>query len=335
MNICKQLSLVGHSIFVTGAGGFIGKSLCCSLVHHGAAVTACVRSNPRILPPGSPIEKLAYREISDISQVSDWSASLRGMDTVVHLAARAHVLRETEPNPIERYRAVNTDSTLLLARQAASVGVRRFVFLSSIGVNGNTTSLGKSFTEESQIAPHNAYAVSKWEAEEGLLKLADESGMEMVIIRPPLVYGPGVKANFFVMMRCLHEGIPLPLGAIRNQRSLVALDNLVDLIGCCIEHPAAVNQIFLVADGIDLSTTEILRRLGNCLGKPARLLPVPQKIVETGLKCIGRRDLAQKLCGSLQVDISKARELLGWTPPVATDEALTNTAQFFLEFQSR
>jgi nucleoside-diphosphate-sugar epimerase len=331
---CKQFFLAGQSVFVTGAGGFVGKKLCDSLARHGAAVTACVRDLRLILSSGQASKEFTYREISDITQVSDWSSSLRGMDTVVHLAARAHVLREIEPKPIDRYRAVNTDGTLLLARHAASAGVRRFVFLSSIGVNGNATSVAKPFTEESPIAPHNAYAVSKWEAEEGLFELANETGMEVVIIRPPLVYGPGVKANFLVMMRCLYEGIPLPLGAILNRRSLVALDNLVDLIGCCIEHPAAVNQIFLVADGVDLSTTEILRRLGNCLGKPARLLPIPQKIVVTGLKCIGRRDLAQRLCGSLRVDISKARELLGWTPPVSVHESFLGTAQYFLGSQS-
>jgi nucleoside-diphosphate-sugar epimerase len=183
--------------------------------------------------------------------------------------------------------------------------------------------------------PQDPYAVSKYEAEQGLLEIAGKSDMEVVIIRPPLVYGPGVKANFLTMMRWLQKGIPLPLGAIHNQRSLVALDNLVDLMITCLDHPAAANQVFLAGDGEDLSTSELLRRLGLAMGKPARLLPVPVPLLQTGASLLGRCDMAQRLCESLQVDISKARNLLGWNPPISVDEGLRRTAQFFLHETTR
>jgi len=223
--------------------------------------------------------------------------------------------------------------------------VRRFIFLSSIKVNGEETGEAgsaerrvlspegrKTFREDDVPAPEDVYAISKWEAEQGLRQISGQSGMEVVIIRPPLIYGPGVKGNFLTMLRWLEKGWPLPLGSIQNKRSLLALDNLVDFIMICLDHPAAANQIFLVADGEDISTTELLRRTSVALGRPVRLLPVPQWVVESGLALLGKGGLAQRLCGSLQVDISKARELLGWTPPVSVDEALQETA---LHFRSR
>jgi nucleoside-diphosphate-sugar epimerase len=222
------------------------------------------------------------------------------------------------------------DGTLNLARQAAERGVQRFIFLSSVKVNGEQTLSGKQFAAQDKAVPVDAYAISKWEAEQGLLKIAQESRMEVVIIRPPLVYGPGVKANFLAMMRWLHKGLPLPLGAIQNKRSFVALDNLVDLVVTCLDHPAAANQVFLAGDGEDLSTPELLRRLGLALGSPARLLPVPVPLLKSGAALLGKSDMAQRLCGSLQVDISKARTLLGWSPPISVDEGLRRTAQFFL-----
>ena len=220
--------------------------------------------------------------------------------------------------------------TLNFARQAASAGVNRFVFLSSIKVNGEQTQFGQRYTPNDTPNPSDPYGISKCEAEEGLRRIAEETGMEVVIIRPPLVYGPGVKANFLSMMRWLSKGVPLPLGAIRNQRSLVALDNLLDFIHTCLDHPAAANQTFLVSDGEDISTTDLLRRLAHALNVPARLLPVPQGLLEWGAKMLGRGDLSQRLCASLQVDISKARTLLGWQPPVTVDMALRRTAEHFL-----
>jgi nucleoside-diphosphate-sugar epimerase len=242
---------------------------------------------------------------------------------------------DTSSDPLVEFRKVNLDGTLALARQASAAGVRRFIFISSIKVNGEGTAPTQPYKAGDDSAPLDPYGVSKLEAEQGLRALATDTGMEVVIIRPVLVYGPGVKANFLNMMRWLHKGVPLPFGAIHNRRSLVALDNLVDLIVTCIDHPAAANQTFLVSDGEDLSTTELLRRMGTALGKPARLLPVPSWLLETGAAMLGKQALSQRLCGSLQVDISKTRELLNWTPPVSVDEALRKTAKHFLEQQTK
>ncbi len=255
---------------------------------------------------------------------------MAGVEVVIHAAARVHVMHDESSDPLAEFRKVNVDGTLNLARQAAEAGVGRFIFISSIKVNGEGTPVGVPYVADGQAAPADPYGISKMEAEQGLRALAAETGMEVVIIRPTLVYGPGVKANFLNMMRWLHKGVPLPFGAIYNQRSLVALDNLVDLIVTCIDHPTAANQTFLVSDGEDLSTTELLRRMGVALGKPARLLPVPSRLLEAGAAMLGKQALAQRLCGSLQVDISKTRELLNWSPPVSVDEALRKTAEHFL-----
>jgi UDP-glucose 4-epimerase len=239
-------------------------------------------------------------------------------------------MREEAIDPLAEFRLINVEGTLELARQAALSGVRRFIYLSSIKVNGEQTLSGQSFTEQDVPAPADSYALSKLEAEESLRDLAKQTGMEVVIIRPPLVYGPGVKANFLNMMCWLHKGMPLPFASINNRRSLVALDNLLDLIVVCLEHPEAANQIFLVSDGDDLSTTELLRRMAHALGKPVRLMPVPVSLLKAGAGLLGRRDMAQRLCGSLQVDISKARTLLGWNPPISVEDGLSRTAQGFL-----
>ncbi|PTU78579.1 NAD-dependent dehydratase [Pseudomonas indoloxydans] len=316
-------------ILLTGATGFLGRALLKELLYREHEVTAAVRH-------ASPVVKgLRSYPIVDIGGTTDWLPALQGIEVVVHAAARVHVVRERHPDPLAEYRHVNVDGTLRLARQAVASGVRRFVFISSIKVNGESTLLGKPFLAGDVPAPADPYGVSKLEAEQGLMRLADEAGMELVIIRPPLVYGPGVKANFLSMMRWLHKGVPLPFGAIHNRRSLVALDNLVDLIVTCIEHHAAANQTFLVSDGEDLSTSELLRRMGAVLGRPARLLPVPSWLLQAGAAALGKQALSQRLCGSLQVDIGKTRELLGWTPPLSIDEALRKTAKHFLEQQSK
>jgi UDP-glucose 4-epimerase len=257
---------------------------------------------------------------------TDWTAALDGVSAVIHCAARVHVMADTAADPLEEFRHVNVQGTLNLARQAAAAGVRRFVFVSSIKVNGEATQPGAPFTADDAPAPLDAYGVSKMEAEQGLRELAAQTGMEVIIIRPPLVYGPGVKANFAAKMRWLQRGVPLPLGAIHNQRSLVALDNLVDLIVTCLTHPAAANQTFLVSDGEDVSTSELLRRMGQALDRPARLLPVPQSWLKLAAAMVGKSDVAQRLCGSLQVDISKTRQLLSWTPPLSLDQGLKRAA---------
>jgi nucleoside-diphosphate-sugar epimerase len=231
-------------------------------------------------------------------------------------------MNDTAADPLTAFRAVNVDGTLNLVRQAATAGVKRFVFISSVKVNGELTQPGRAFTETDAAAPQDAYGQSKHEAEQGLRQLAADTGMEVVIIRPPLVYGPGVKANFAALMRAVQRGWPLPLGAVHNQRSLVALDNLVDFIVTCITHPQAANQTFLVSDGEDLSTTELVRGMAQAVGVPARLLPVPVWALQAGATLLGKGDAVQRLCGNLQVDISKARNLLGWTPPVSVAAGL-------------
>ena len=317
-------------IVLTGASGFVGRCLLHELLEAEHQVTAVLRRQTDGVDPRTSVQV-----IDDFSRSLNWGALLNGQEVVVHCAARVHVMHDQSSDPLAEFRKVNVEGTLNLARQAAATGVRRFIFISSIKVNGEGTPVGEPYLADAQTAPADPYGISKMEAEQGLRALATETGMEVVIIRPTLVYGPGVKANFLNMMRWLHKGVPLPFGAIHNRRSLVALDNLADLIVTCIDHPAAANQTFLVSDGEDLSTTELLRRMAAALGKPARLLPVPSRLLEMGAALLGRQALSQRLCGSLQVDIGKTRELLDWTPPVSVDEALRKTAKHFLEQQSK
>ncbi len=312
-------------MLVTGATGFVGATLVLRLVESQRVdVSAAVRRHS-IQWLGAVDQVIA----GDLTPNTNWQPLVQDVNVLVHLAARVHVMCDTVVAPLVEFRRVNVEGTLNLARQAAVAGVRRFVYLSSIKVNGEFTRLGQTFTADDIPAPQDPYSISKYEAEEGLRQLARETGLEVVIIRSPLVYGPGVKANFLSMMRWLWRGIPLPLGAIHNKRSLVALDNLVDLIVTCLDHPAAANQTFLVSDSEDLSTTELLRRMGDALGKPARLISVPVSWLQVATM-LGSSDMAQRLCGSLQVDIAKTRELLGWTPPVRVEEGLRSAADDFL-----
>ena len=308
-------------VLVTGATGFVARALIDLLVVQGCSVRAAMRRAGAFTATGASVVT-----VGDLSAQTDWSAALTGVEVVVHAAARVHVMQEAAADPLLEFRRVNVQGTLQLARRAAAEGVRRFVFISSIKVNGEATQPTHPFTADDAPAPLDAYGISKMEAEQGLRKIAEQSGMEVVIIRPPLVYGPGVKANFQTMMRWLARGVPLPLGAIHNQRSLVALGNLVDLIVTCLTHPAAANQTFLVSDGEDVSTTELLRRMGQALGRPARLIPVPVSWLKLAAAMVGKPDVAQRLCGSLQVDIEKTRRLLGWTPPLSLDEGLRRAA---------
>lgn len=301
------------SVLVTGANGFVGRALSDRLESMGCQVTRVVRRG--CLPNEI--------QVGDIGPMTDWRAALDGCDSIVHLAARVHVMHDTATNPMAEFRRVNVEGTLHLARQAATKGVRRFVFLSSIKVNGESSLPDHPFTAEDLPAPQDCYAISKREAEDGLRALAADTGMEVVIVRPPLVYGPGVKANFAALMCWVARGLPLPLGAATcNRRSLLALDNLVDLLITCINHPTAANQTFLVSDGEDLSTTDLLRRMGRAMGKPARLLPVPLALLRLGATLVRKPDIYQRLCGSLQIDITKTCQLLDWRPPVGVDEGL-------------
>jgi len=307
---------------VTGANGFVGWALCNRLCKDGFFLRRATRAITTL-----PNETTAI-EIASISSETDWSAGLKSVQQVVHLAARVHEMNEISSNALTDFRRVNVEGTANLARQAAAAGVRRFVFLSSIKVNGEFTEMGQPFTADSLPTPQDPYGVSKHEAEQLLNEIATETGMEVVIIRPPLVYGPGVKANFESMMRWLSRGIPLPLAAIKNnRRSLVALDNLVDLIVTCLNHPAAANQTFLVSDGEDLSTADLMKRICEAWGRRANLYYVPPELLKLGAAVFRKHAIYQRLCGSLQVDISKTSHLLGWAPPVSVDEGLRRAAK--------
>ena len=317
-------------VLLTGAGGFIGRAMQEALLGRGHPVRAVVRHGSAVgANEYIDVPKRARSELLrlDIAPTTSWAEALLDCRSVVHLAALAHVPLGRMDDALAACRAINTVATLNLARQAASVGVRRFVFASTIKVNGESTRPGRPFTISAAPAPQEAYAISKMEAEIGLRKIADETGMEVVIVRPPLVYGPGVKGNFAELMRWVARGIPLPLAGIENRRSLVALDNLVDLLLRCVEHPGAANQTFLVSDGEDLSTTDLLRRLAAAMGRPSRLFPLPQSWLRGAAALIGRGDAVARLCDSLQVDMTATREALGWSPPIGVDEGLRRAAR--------
>jgi UDP-glucose 4-epimerase len=313
-------------ILVTGAAGFVGRALTTRL-----ASPFQVRAAMHTTPHEWPHSNLTVVHGKTLSSEEDWSAVLDGVGTVVHCAARVHVMRESGGDTSAAYRRINVQGTLHLARQAIAAGVRRFIFLSSIKVNGECTWPGQPFTADQTPAPSDPYGISKMEAELGLRALARDSGLEAVIVRSPLVYGPGVKANFLTLMRWLARGWPLPLGALtRNRRSLVALDNLIDLLVTCIDHPAAANRTFLVSDGEDLSTADLLERLGLALGRPARLVSVPVGWLDVVATALGRADDARRLCQSLQVDMRQTQTTLGWIPPLGVDEGLRRTAAHWL-----
>lgn len=290
---------------ITGTTGFVGKSLCALLEQS---------------------EYLIRRNHQRMNAL-DWSRELLSVDTVIHLAARVHVMQDKSADPLAEFRMVNVEGTINLARQAAAAGVKRFIFLSSIKVNGEFTLPNQPFTAD-EVNPQDPYGISKYEAELGLRKVAAESGMQVVIIRPPLIYGAGVKANFASLMSMVKRGVPLPLGAItQNRRSFVALDNLVDLIITCIHHPNAANQTFLVSDGEDVSTTDLLHKIAVAQGVTtrlysSRLLPVPVGLLSLCAKLIGKQDIAQRLLGNLQIDISHTQKLLNWRPIISLEEGL-------------
>jgi len=314
-------------VLLTGGSGFVGKAVLERMATMpGVEVVAAMRRQPATLPTGASVHVF-----DDLGSEAAWPQQAAPFDVVVHCASRVHVMNEVAADPLAEFRKVNVHATLAFARRAAAAGTRRFVFISSIKVNGEGTEAGKPYRAEDTPAPQDPYGVSKREAEEQLRQLGAETGMEICIIRPVLVYGPGVKANFHNMMRWLDKQVPLPFGAIDNRRSLVALDNLVDLIIRCCSHPGAANQTFLVSDGRDVSTTELLRQMASALGKPSRLIPVPSSLLVLGANLLGRRALSQRLCGSLQVDISQTCQRLEWVPPVTLENALRRTAEYYLE----
>jgi nucleoside-diphosphate-sugar epimerase len=313
-------------ILVTGANGFVGSQLIRQLIFDGYLnIIGSVRSAAQIT---SGTHKVFIS--GELSPYNDWSQALVGVDTVVHTAARVHVMRDSATDPLSEYRSVNVEGTLNLARQAARATVKRFIFISSIKVNGEQTSIDIPFSADDTPAPQDPYGISKLEAEQALREVARKTRMDAVVIRSPLVYGPGVRANFLSMMRCVYRGIPLPLGAVNNLRSFVALDNLTDLLIRCLTHPAASNQTFLVSDGEDLSVGQLAIRLGRALGRPARLIRVPEQLLTIGATLLGKQEIVQRLCGSLRLDIRKTRRLLEWHPPITVDEGLRRVTEAFL-----
>ena len=302
-------------VLVTGANGFVGRALVRRLRASGHAVSAVSRGAGQAPLPDQHC----------LARYEDAAPLMAGHACVVHLAARVHVMRDTAQDPLAAFRAANVTLTENLARAAAAAGVRRFVFVSSVKVNGEATRPGQPFTEQDTPEPQDAYGLSKMQAEQSLRQIAAQTGMALVIVRPPLVYGPGVRANFAALMRAVARGVPLPLAGIDNQRSLVALDNLLDFLGLCIRHPAAANQTFLVSDGEDLSTPELVRRMARVVGRPARLFSVPAWLLDAAARLLGKQEQLQRLSGHLQLDISRARSLLGWQPAVSVDEGLRRT----------
>ncbi|GGC83037.1 UDP-glucose 4-epimerase family protein [Undibacterium terreum] len=311
-----------QSVFLTGASGFVGHAIALNLIQQAIPLTCASRK-----PLAADLASSRLYPISEISSDTDWSAALSGIHTVIHCAARVHVMNDTASDPLALFRSVNVEATLQLAKQAAAAGVRQFIFLSSVKVNGEETQPGAAFTENTPPAPSDPYGISKYEAEQALLALAKSSGMAVTIIRPPLVYGPGVRANFLSMMQWVKKGLPLPLGSIRNKRSFVYLQNLVSLVLACMDNPAAYNEVFLASDGEDLSTTELLRNSAEAFDLPSRLLPFPPALLTLLATLAGRKSAAQRLCQSLQVDISKARTRLSWAPPFTVRQGLQATAR--------
>lgn len=304
-------------VLVSGANGFVGSALCPHLVELGHEVVPVVRQ-----PSGIVRERIIDDEVS-------WKSALAGCDCVVHLAARAHVMQDQEHHPLQSFRASNVDTTIEIATYAAEVGVRRFVFMSTIKVNGEETAPGLSFRPDDPVAPKDPYSTSKWEAEQKLLEIAKRTGLEVVIIRPPLVYGPGVKGNFASLIKWLKNGVPLPLGAVHNRRSMIALENLVSFSALCADinaSPNAKGQVFLVSDGEDVSTAELLRRVAKAYKYSCRLFSVPEGLIRLAARWIGKASLADRLIGSLVIDDSKARQMLGWRPPFSMDEQLQKMA---------
>ena len=316
-------------ILVTGANGFIGQRLCETLLKAGYFVREAVRHLPESVHSLKSSNNAEFVFIDDISQKTNWSMALKGIDCIIHLAARVHIMRETSGDPFTVFRKVNAEGTSLLARMAANAGVKRFVFLSTVKVNGEETEKHQ-FTERDTPNPHDDYSTSKWEAEQALHNISDAAGMEIVILRSPLVYGQGVKANFLRLLDMVNKNIPLPLSMVNNKRSMIYIGNLVDAIIRCIEHPDAVNKTFLVSDGQDVSTPELIRMIAVALGKKARLFPCPAPLLKMIGNVAGKSSEIERLTGSLQIDSSKIRRELNWTPPFTMEQGLRKTADWFM-----
>jgi len=303
-------------ILITGANGFVGKALCQRLISRNIDFRGATRTPSR--------GDNRYISVGDLDASNDWRVALEGCDAVVHLANRAHIMHEVASDPLGEFRRVNVQGTLNLARQAIATGVRRFVFVSSIKVNGEVTH-SIPFRASDRPAPSDAYGITKLEAEEALRSLCSQSTMQLVIVRPPLVYGPGVKANFLRLIQAVDRGIPLPLGAIDNRRSMVAVGNLCDLLIRCVEHPDAAGRTFLVSDGQDLSTAELVRMIASALGKKPRLFAVPTDLLRLAARLTGKQAAADRVLGSLQIDMRDTCQTVDWMPPDTPFETIKQT----------
>lgn len=313
-----------NKVLLTGATGFVGKALLAELLQNNFEVIVSVRNNPI-----SSSLKVKTIKTGNLLGSTDWSPALQDIDIVIHLAARVHIMQDSSTNPLAEFRKTNVDGTLNLARQAEKSGVSRFIFISSIKANGQSSFSHSVLKPDDTTAPTDPYGLSKYEAEQGLLELAKKSKMEVVIIRPPLVYGPNVKGNFLSLLKYIKKGLPLPLGSINNQRSLVALDNLVNFISHCATHPKAANEIFLISDGEDVSTTELLTKIAKAFNKKPFLIPIPAATLSFIAKLFGKDAMAVRLLESLHVDNSKAIELIGWRPIISMDSQLKKIANFY------
>jgi UDP-glucose 4-epimerase len=313
-----------EKVLVTGPDGFVGSRLCGRLIRDGFAVRGA-QFSPVLLPEGC--ESVV---VGDLAEATNWDEAMAGIDRVIHLAARVHIMNDNADDPLHAFRHVNVEGTRRLAEAAARAGVKRFVFVSTVKVLGEATP-DKPFLADDPFAPEDPYGVSKMEAELLLRKISEVSGMEVAVIRPPLVYGPGVRANFLKLLSAVTKGVPLPFGMVRNRRSLVGVDNLVDFLVCCLTHEKAANEVFLVSDGQDLSTADLVRAVARAAGRRPMLLPVPPSLMRLAGSLLGKRDQVDRLLGSLAVDISKDWKLLGWTPPVSVEEGLRKTVKWFLK----
>lgn len=311
-----------RTVLVTGANGFVGSILCRALHEHGVTVRRALRR-----AEAAPADAEDF-VIGDLGPATVWDWALRGADAVIHLAARAHMMHDTATEPLAEYRRINVHATRALAEAAGKAGVRRFIFLSSIKVNGEATA-AQSFSEDDTPHPQDHYGISKWEAEQALRESTAASGMEAVVLRAPLLYGPGVKGNFLDLIRAVERGFPLPLASVHNRRSLLYVDNLADAIILCLDHPAAAGKTYLVADDDGVSTPDLIRAITHACDRPARLFPFPLSLLKLAAAAIGKSAAVSRLLGSLQVDSGKIRGELGWRPRCDMDRGLRQTAEWY------
>jgi nucleoside-diphosphate-sugar epimerase len=311
-------------VLVTGSNGFVGQALCAVLANQGFNVITAMREQKSI----AGCKTIA---VGEIDANTDWKDALKEVDVVVHLAARVHVMHENTQDPLAAFRKVNVAGTIHLATEAAKAGVTRLIFLSSVKVNGESTIVGSPFAFTTAANPQDAYGISKYEAEDGLKSITKKTGLEVVIIRPPLVYGNGVKANFANMLKLVKLGLPLPFGVIHNKRSLIYIENLTSFINTCITHPSAANNTFLVSDGDDVSTTQLLKACAFAMNKPLRLIPVPQSWLAFAFKLLGKASMADRLLGNLQIDNTHACQTLAWRPPYTLAQGLERTVNLVLD----